>query len=83
MYTDHQIAMLTNLILCTLPITFKKLHENISQEWNQRIENSKSNQLSSVQIQFTNTLNSQIEADLLQNTITIIITNNFHLNRCI
>ena len=30
-----------------------------------------------------NTLNSQIEADLLQNTITIIITNNFHLNKCI
>ena len=83
MHTDHQIAMLTNLILCTLRITFKKLHENISQEWNQRIENSISNQLSSVQIQFTNTLNSQIEADLLQNMITIIITNNFHLNRCI
>lgn len=39
MYTDHRIAMLTNLILCALRITFKKLHENISQEWNQRIEN--------------------------------------------
>ena len=59
------------LIFYPLQLPFKKLHESMLKEWNQRIENPISDELSSVWNRVT--LNSTNQSASIKNTIFIII----------